>query len=124
MTKKIIDKIEKLYQKDQQYLPKYIFKVYTLGNWITHRVDEVMASEYDKDISDNLGLWIGIIGSVSRKLTSDDKQKIKHQNPVFLGLNLNPLNYKIIKEKSSSESKNRNFYFPGPVLLCDNLFSA
>ena len=86
----IINKLDVLFQKRKSDLPKFIFKIYTLGNWITHRVDEVNCSEYDKHISDNMGLWIGIIGSVARKISNGDKVKVK---TAFLGLNLNTVNF-------------------------------
>ena len=57
--------------KNKSNLPKNVFKIYTIGNWITHRIDEVMSSNYDPDLSNNLGLWTGIIGSVTRRILSD-----------------------------------------------------
>ena len=70
-----------------------------------------------------MGPWIGMIGAVARKICCDGKAKYKGANTVFLGLNLNTNNFKLLKDKSESKSY-KNFYLPGATLLSDNLSSA
>ena len=49
-----------------------------------------------------MGLWLGMVNTVSRRIEKDEK-KVKMEK-VYLGLNLSPYNFKVFKEKSETKS--------------------
>lgn len=53
--------------KNYHDLPKICLLLYTVGNWFKYRLDEVQWSNFNKDISKNLGVVSAILRLLVRK---------------------------------------------------------
>ena len=72
-----MDKIERMcdekqymntkYYKNYHNLPKFCFLIYTLGTWIKTRLEESWWLDFNREISNNLGLLSAIIRSLVYK---------------------------------------------------------
>jgi hypothetical protein len=56
-----------------------------MGTWITDRIYELNYCKYDKTVSDNMGVWVGMIEAVSRRVVSDGSRS--KLSTVFFGVN-------------------------------------